>query len=203
MIELLDPRKITTTHSDLWEHAGWSYCLDYSWIIAKAMSCRPGTILDVGCGVLPCSPLGVRLSLLLMSGCIGIDRNFGIDFLSYQPDSPVSLIVWASSLEHNHPVAMKALYHHSMELLAPGGLFLATITISDYSHWFEPSENQCLSPQAAAKMFDEPEVEGDLPDVWQAYRDHDFMMAKYLARYGHFNPTDPEFVIAGVEKVKP
>jgi hypothetical protein len=204
MIGLLDPRKIKTTNSDLWTHAGWSYCLDYSWIIEHSVDHAKdiSLILDVGCGVQPCSPLGSRLAELCGAECIGVDRNFGPDFLDFVPPRPPDLIVWASSLEHNTSSTMKMLYLRSMDMLAPGGLFLATITVSGKSHWFEPSANQCLGPQDAVELFNEKEMHGDYTDVHLAYRNHEFMMSKYLARYGHFNEQDPDFVIAGVMKCK-
>lgn len=206
MIELLDPRKIERVAPELWQNAGWSYALDYSWIILHCDEYMPSKggalVIDAGCGVAPFSPLGAYIGRMLGAQVIGVDRNMGRDFMTYVPPEPPEIIFWASSLEHNTVEDMKKLYLRSMELLAPGGIFLATITVGFASSWFEPSANMILTPEAAAMVFDETEMSGNLQDVWQAYRQDHQMMAKYGGRYGHFNENDPDFIIAGVMKVK-
>lgn len=208
-IELLDPCKlIERVHPELWQDAGWSYALDYSWIIQQcaAHPVRPPAgmryIADAGCGVAPFSPLGGFIAAMLGVDCVGIDRDLGRPFEEFSPAALPEIIFWASSLEHNIAEKMRKLYLRSMELLPPGGFFLATITIARTTHWFDPSLNTNLTCEDAAQMFDEPQMIGDYDDVWEAYRQDQGMMAKYGARYGHFDENDPLFIIAGVKKVK-
>jgi len=198
-IELLDPRKIEPNHPELWSKAGWSYMLDYNWIIEKCLEHGGSSILDVGYGR---SPLGRFIAGELGAYYTGIDRAYGQEFLDYQPATPPDVIMWVSSLEHNFADEMDMLYIRSMKMLAPGGLFLATIAISPVTHWFEPSVQINLSPEDAMSIFDETEIIGDYKEVHKAYQDDIIIPARYEHRYGHWNEDDPIFIGAGVIKKK-
>lgn len=199
MIEILDPRKIKKERRPLWDERGWSYMLDYNWIANKAI-CHGGTnILDVGAGG---SPLGPYIANILGAGYTAIDRKRGQDFKDYEPVKPPDVIMWASSLEHNTPREMYLLYKRSMDMLSPGGLFLATVTVAPQTGWFEPSQNTNLSRIDIITMFDEIMLLGDYNLIWASYRDDIIIKERYKARYGHWTGDDPLFLIAGVERVK-
>jgi hypothetical protein len=199
-IELLDPRRIERTHRDLWETSGWNYGLDYPWIISKVKAAS--YILDVGCYVKPYSPIADYLVKTLGADCTGIDRKFGIEFMNYKPTRQPDVILWASSIEHNKPDEMRKLYLRSMEMLKPGGMFIATIAISKDTTWFSPSVQTNLNIEDAKALFDEPDIIGDFEDVRQAYRSDKELVWRYTKRYGHWVDTDPLFIAAGVVKCK-
>ena len=199
MIELLDPRKINPMYSALWRASGWSYMLDYNWTISQALEHGGVRILDVGCGG---SKVGPYISQRLGGLYTGIDRKRGQDFATYEPVHAPDIIMWVSSLEHNSPEVMRDLYLRSMDMLADGGLFLATVTVAPETGWFGPSENTNLSLTDILSLFDEPELCGEYDDVHAAYRQDDSIGKRYQARYGHWNDDDPAFIIAGVRKVK-
>jgi SAM-dependent methyltransferase len=199
MIELLDPRKIEKVYPELWINAGWSYSLDYSWIIHNCFPRGANLVVDVGCGT---SPLGPFVAKKIGAVYQGVDKIFGMDFIDYEPPRKADVILWASSLEHNTPEMMRKLYLRSIDMLAPGGVFLATITIAETTHWFQPAVNTNLSPIDAAKLFDERILIGDIHEVWKAYREDNQMMDLYRNRFGHFDDKDPLYIIAGVMRVK-
>ena len=198
-IELLDPREIEPNHPELWKGAGWSYMLDYNWMINNCLVHGGTNILDVGYGR---SPLGRFIADKLGANYTPIDRAYGQEFLDYDPETAPDIIMWVSSLEHNFVDEMNMLYIRSMKLLAPGGLFLATIAISPVTHWFEPSAQINLSPDDAMAIFDETEIVGNYKDIHKAYRDDTNIAARYARRYGHWNEADPVFIGAGVRKIK-
>lgn len=199
MIELLDPRKIAPAYPYLTDKSGWSYALDYNWTMTQALEHGGASFLDVGCGK---SQFGRYVARLLTAEYVGIDRQKGNDFADYQTPKRFDIIAWVSSLEHNSLEDMRTLYLRSMYYLKPGGLFLATIPVSFVTAWFEPSANMNLSPADALWMFDESELCGNYWDVHRAYRNDRHMMQKYAMRYGHYDKTDPVFIIAGVAKVR-
>ena len=198
-IELLDPRKIGKNYPELWTASGWSYMLDYNWIINEIEKHGAKNILDVGCGK---SPLGKYIAGTVKAMYTGIDRAYGLDFKQYNPAENPDVIFWASSMEHNSPDEMQYLYRRSLEMLAPGGLFLSTITIAEQTGWFEPSVNTNLSIPDALRLFDCYLVRGNFEDVKQAYRDDDMIPSRYERRYGHWTTDDPAFIIAGVKAWK-
>ena len=202
MIEYLDPRRIKKVERQLWEKRGWSYALDYSWIIQQCAGRSIRLIFDVGCGLGTCSALGAFLAARHGATCIGIDRQKGEDFSEFaaKTDLRADLIFWASSLEHNSEAEMEDLFGLSMGLLATRGLFLATIPVGKSTEWFAASANMVLSPTKAAEVFWEPKLQGDYRDIWQAYREDNDLMDRYMARYKHYGMEDPAFVVVGVRK---
>ena len=199
MIELLDPRKIGKGYRELWEKRGWSYRMDYNWIMQNVLRYKPGDILDVGPGS---SKFGKFAASQVGARYTGIDRSKKMDFADYEPRTNHDCIMWVSSLEHNHADVMRKLYLRSIEMLPAGGLLLVTVPAAPETYWYEPSEHLNMTCDFLCYMFDEEEVIGEYWDVQKAYHDDPDIKKRYIKRYGHWGDDDPVMISAGVKKVK-
>ena len=100
-----------------------------------------------------------------------------------------------------------------MRLLKKNGVFLATIALSEETHWF-PSANQTnLSIDDAIKLFDITEVKGNFLDAKNEYRNNIlFLRDKYTLRFqsgifswfkkSDFKNSDPAYIVGSVKKIK-
>ena len=199
MIELLDPRKIEKGYRHLWEKRGWSYMLDYNWIMGHVLDFKPKSILDVGCGS---SQLGSYAAAMVGAKYKGIDRSKDRDFMQYGSKQPHDCIMWVSSMEHNEADVMRALFLRSLKMLAPGGLLLITVPAAPKTYWYLPSKHLNMAPEYLLEMFDEEKMIGEYWDVQKAYHDDREIAERYKKRYGHFGKDDPVMISAGVRKVK-
>lgn len=205
-LELLNPKKMKL-RDDTWKYGhGWNYILDYSWILEWAAA-HPGLIVfDVGCGT---SKLWKPLVCELDKDVYGVDRDPSpsVDhlggFMDIIFDKTPDIIIWASSIEHNDAERMGILCEHSMSLLKPGGMFLATIAISEETHWFEEALQTNLSVEDALKLFGISEIVGNYDNIRGIYRKNPAgLMDNYHARFGRFDEEDPAYIVGGIVKIR-
>lgn len=199
---------------------GWNYVLDHVWVFSRlkdylCANRSEKVILDVGCGR---SIYHNFLEDSLNVNILGVDRPDGfcqqselrnvdilVDFRKQDhfDECSVDIVLWLSSIEHNRLSEIKQCYKQSMDILKRGGLFLATFALSDHTYWFEPSQQINLSVQESMEIFDDDLLEGNFLLIKNKYRENILRLRdKYKRRYGGFKVSDPEFLSAGVEKVK-
>jgi GT2 family glycosyltransferase/glycosyltransferase involved in cell wall biosynthesis/ubiquinone/menaquinone biosynthesis C-methylase UbiE/TolA-binding protein len=218
---LLELKKDGIDHLNGEPAHGWNYALDHVWIIGEMeqyLRDKRGqelVILDVGCGR---SKLHNFLESKFNIRILGIDRPYGYchqqkspnidyyeDFLELKSfaENSVDIVMWLSAIEHNKSERICELYQKSMKLLKHGGLFLATIALSNRTHWFEPSQQTNLSLSDSKNIFEENEVQYALDDIKIKYRNNVlFLREKYERRYEKYDNDDPAFVVGGVKKIK-
>ncbi len=204
-------------HLDPDPKTGWNYALDHFWLskqIEKFLVGRQGQniiCLDVGCGNSKFHNfLEDRFGIFI----IGIDRidgyckqeilnnvNYVGDFLSFDrlPENSADIIFWLSSIEHNELQTIQSLYEKSMQLLKPGGLFLATIALAEKSSWFEQAQQTNLDLTDVQKIFGPVEVLGDFNQAFSQYQNDVLLLRqRYQNRYGEFTEKSPEYIVAGI-----
>jgi len=211
MLFILEPKKITPLENQDYLGGGWNYVLDYSWILSNILDYKEKAIkliFDVGCGRR--SKLGKYIENLTGDEVVRIDRQPNIpgavcvpDFTKYAPKYKPDIIYWASSIEHNTPEEMKKLYKHSIDLLNPGGLFLATIALSEKTFWQEKTKQTNLSISEAKETFDITEVYGNFNFSKKQYRENYHRLKdKYIKRFDKFDLNDPLYIVGGIKKIK-
>lgn len=212
MIEILDPTKIHPSPLIKKMSDGWHYCLDYQWLIAQLLDFVPpggDTILDVGSYFSQLSVLvereGYRVETMDRSPD-GLYYHHG-EFLEYDFSDygPYDVILWASSIEHQETKeAIRDCYLKSMEILKPGGVFMATFPIvNGPTEWYPQAHQWNLSKQDAMRLFDEDTIRGNFQSIWEAYRTNRYdLRTKYVARFGKWDYSTPVYITAGIVKVK-
>lgn len=210
---------------------GWNYVLDHTWLyieinnFLRNIDSRKVVIMDVGVGRSIFHPflekhfnidiIGVdrqkRSRIQSESNLIDINQDF-MNIDSFE-DGSVDLIYFLSSIEHNKSEKIRAIYQKAMRLLKKNGVFLATIALSEETHWF-PSANQTnLSIDDAIKLFDITEVKGNFLDAKNDYRNNIlFLRDKYTLRFqsgifnwfkkSNFKNSDPAYIVGSVKKIK-
>jgi len=212
MLSILNPKYTIPLDNQNYLGAGWNYVLDYSWIynnIKTYDNTQASTLIifDVGCGKRSklwkfiIDTLGIqviRIDRRPIKGVIQVEN-----FLNFKHPLQPDIIYWASSIEHNTMDEMKKLYLHSMDLLREGGLFLATIALSEETFWDERTKQTNLSLSDAMKVFDETCIEGNFYGTRDCYRKNYLNLKnKYKKRFGHFGDNDPSYIVGGVKKIK-
>ena len=208
-------------HIDTNPSTGWHYALDHFWLINQIEQFlidkdkQNIVCLDIGCGN---SKFHNFLEDYFGVFLIGIDRpkgfckqkiqnnvNFVGDFLDFTglKENSVDLIIWLSSIEHNELSTIKTLYEKSMDLLKPKGVFLATIPITEQTHWFEQAQQTNLSLDDVQKIFGKLDVVGE-PDEAKIQYQNDVLLLRqrYQNRFGEFTENSPEYIAAGIRSEK-
>lgn len=210
MLEILDPRKITPLEHQQKLGKGWNYVLDYAWADNRIKEYSKGrkdlTALDVGCGK---SKFGNHIATAYGIDVKGTDRKphdtveIVGKFLDLTFLSTYDIIFWMSSIEHNSTERMKQLYLKSMSLLKVGGLFLATIALSEGTYWFPQAKQTNLSVQDASTIFDVSIITGNFLDCKSGYRANIYgLKDKYTKRFKQFTVADPAYIVGAISKVK-
>ena len=209
MIEILDPEKITVPPWAWKAATGWHYQLDYPWIVdqVKEFSIGEETILDVGSAF---SLLSIHLEELGYT-VKTLDRtpdglhDYKGDFLDVDfGEDRFDVILWASSIEHQETIEkVEACYLKSMDLLLPGGFFVATFPIALETAWFEPARQWNISKRDAMRIYNTDTVKGNYENIWEVYRSNKWdLRTRYVNRFNVWNGHDPEYLAAGVVVVK-
>jgi len=125
------------------------------------------------------------------------------DFTKFAPRYRPDIIYWASSIEHNTLEEMRKFYKHSIDLLNPGGLFLATIALSERTFWQEKTKQTNLSLSEAKETFDITEVSGNFNLSKEQYREnYHNLRDTYSKRFDKFDLNAPLYIVGGVKKIK-
>lgn len=210
MIEILDPRSMSVYPATWSLGSGWHYPLDYTWAINQVGAfVLPGErILDVGSLY---SGLGKYLKSIGYN-VHTVDRDVSSkadtigDFLELSiPTNLYNAITWISSIEHQDSLSdIERCYSRSMDLLRPGGVFIATVGICpDRSYYWEEIKGWVLSLRDSMRIFDSKVVKGRYKNIWPAYRDNVYKLRdSYVARFGAWDNYSPAYIAAGVVKVK-
>ena len=203
-LKLLSPREYPPRPELENLGAGWSYSLDYAWALPYLEAYRGKALLEVGV-----TDFGEYAAGLYNLNRMGVDRaphprasmrgEFDdINFSVFRPN----VILWISSLEHNSLSEMERLYQKSMDGLAKGGAFLATVPIARRTEWFADAQQTNLSIEDAERIFGEP-MTGEFETVWTEYREDKYLRQKYISRFGRFGKDDPAYIVGAVCKAVP
>lgn len=210
MIEIIDPETINVMPISWKLGSGWHYQLDYSWMIQQLMdfTIPMDMVLDVG-------------SLYSSFGAWVKNQGYSVDTFDRDPASHADIIgdflkydfapgsynviTWVSSIEHQDSLDLvKACVDRSMDLLAPGGVFLATFGLGNgSSYYMDQIKGWVLSPRDAMRVFGEGTIRGKYIPIWDQYRENRFKLRdQYVGRFNQWDESSPEYISAGVVKVK-
>ena len=209
MIEIFDPNAMNLLPVSFKLGNGWHYPLDYSWVIQQIVdfTIPLDVVLDVG-------SLYSRLGHYLAENGYQVetlnrdrvaDTTYLGEFLDYDlPKNYFSVIVWVSSIEHQTNMEdISKCVQKSMDLLAPGGVFLATFSLSTKTYWHHQTKGWLLTVKDAMKLFGENAVKGKYESCWEGYRDNKYGFRNaYVSRFDHWHEGSPDYIGAGVVKVK-
>lgn len=212
MIEILDPKKLYPTPLVENISDGWHYPLDYTWILSvlREFTVAGENILDVGAGLSKLWTMierdGYNCFTMERAGVASYkDYDFVGDFRTYdfgkfQPD----VILWSSSIEHQETMDdYRACFQKSMDMLVPGGLFIATFPLAQVSGWYDPAKQWNLSLLDAMRLFGEDTARGKYYKIWDSYRNNlHSLRDRYVKRFGRWDVNDPVYLAGGVVKVK-
>jgi len=209
MLSILEPKNIVPLKDQDHLGAGWNYVLDYSWIFnnIKNYDKKFYSVFDVGCGKR--SKLSDFIRKKFMVNVLRIDRRklprtlYVENFLEFNIEYSPGIIYWASSIEHNSMEDMKKLYLHSMDLLKDGGLFLATVALSEETFWDKRTKQTNMSLEDAIDTFNITTKVGDFNTAKEQYRNNVHNLKdKYTKRFGSFNEGDPTYIVGAIKKIK-
>ncbi len=209
MIDLLDPKTLDIKPASFKLGTGWHYPLDYSWVIQMIMdfTIPMDVVLDVG-------------SLYSKFGDYLTNQGYQVETVNRDPevfttyygeflklDLPkdyFSVITWVSSIEHQVDLDdMARCSRKSMDLLGPGGVFIATFSVGTRTYYHKPTEGWILSVRDAMRVFDDRTVRGKYLDVWNNIRDNPYKLRDaYVSRFNEWHEGSPDYIPAGVCKVK-
>jgi len=185
------------------------------------MRCRdviePGMrIIDIGCGP---GAIHGYLEETYDEDVLGIDmRRWKHDYVDVvgdfsnpevrrangiRPES-VDVIVSASAFEHNTVSQHRRLVRACFESLKPNGRLIATFAASWLRvRYFALSHQWNLPRRVIESLYGEPFDKRSFVSVWRRWRRHREIPKAFKARYGNFRWSDPPFISAGADIVKP
>lgn len=210
MIEIIDPETINVMPISWKLGSGWHYQLDYSWMIQQLMdfTIPMDMVLDVGSlySSFGAWVRGQGYSVDTFDRNPASEADIIGDFLEYDfGEGAYNVITWVSSIEHQDSLDLvKACVDKSMDILAPGGVFLATFGLGNgSSFWMKQIEGWVISERDAMRVFGEGSIRGKFERIWNMYRENRFKLRdQYVGRFDHWLPDSPEYISAGVCKVK-
>lgn len=177
-------------------------------LVLKNEDLRKATILDIGCG--PCV-LHYYLEYTYGVNIVGVDRQeewgsaaSAVDVVGDITDPEVQqaalkgkkadLILAISTFEYNDYDGHKAAVDACMDLLAPGGWLIATVSANPESTFSDSQWD--LSPKELGEIYraEPPQFYGAIHRRWRGHRT---LMKLYYKRYKRWDDSCPHFVVAG------